>query len=85
MVQGGRDESVSPKAVTEMIEGLQKAGKDNIELVVYPEMDHGLIAQDGQHMMQKVAGDISLWLKASQRPGPNTDSSEVCDQINEQL
>lgn len=71
VVQGGRDESVSPKAVTEMIEGLQKAGKNNIELVVYPEMDHALIAQDGQRMMQKVAGDISSWLKASLRPGPN--------------
>ncbi|MFN3882593.1 MAG: alpha/beta hydrolase family protein [Nitrincola lacisaponensis] len=71
VVQGGRDKSVSPKAVTNMISGLQKAGKDNIELLAYPEMDHGLIAQDGQSMMQKVTGDIFLWLKTSLQPELN--------------
>lgn len=71
VIQGGRDESVSPDAVTKMIKELQHAGKDNIELLFYPEMDPGLIARDGQRMMQSVAADISSWLKTSLRPDTN--------------
>ena len=65
IVQGGRDESVSPKAVAVMMEDLRKAGKRNIKLVVYPELDHGFFAPDGQRMTEQVSEDITSWLKIS--------------------
>ena len=62
IVQGGSDESVSPEAVAELVENLHDLGKFNIELMAYPEMDHGLSDQDGRPMTQDVAESIRGWL-----------------------
>lgn len=71
VIQGGRDQSVSPEAVRELIEDLHSIGKSNIELMTYPEMDHGLSDPGGQRMTQEIAECISGWLKAKLEPSPN--------------
>ncbi len=73
VVQGGRDEFVSPKAVMNMIDSLHASGKANIELSFYPDLDHGLSTPDGRYMAEQVTGDINLWLKAKLQP--NHDKS----------
>ncbi|MFT6094609.1 MAG: pimeloyl-ACP methyl ester carboxylesterase [Pseudohongiellaceae bacterium] len=75
VVQGGRDKSVSPKALIEMIEDLRKEGKSNIELIIYPEMDHGLSARNGRQMAKEVSEDIASWLKTSLLPSPNNTNT----------
>lgn len=71
VIQGGRDQSVSPEAVRELIEDLHSIGKNNIELMTYPEMEHDLSDPGGQRMTQEIAEYISEWLKAKLEPSPN--------------
>ncbi len=62
IIQSGLDQSVSPEAVAAMIENLRSLGKTNLDFVVYPDLDHGLINSAGISMADKVARDINQWL-----------------------
>lgn len=63
IIQGGKDQSVSPDAVTEMLKDLQDMGKHNIELMIYSEMDHGFFDPDGRRMTDEIAEYVSGWLQ----------------------
>jgi dienelactone hydrolase len=64
IIQGGRDLSVSPQEVDDMVQTLKQSGKANIEYLRYEELDHGLKNIDGESKRKKVVTDINLWLKA---------------------
>ncbi len=63
IIQSGLDQSVSPEAVAAMIENLRSLGKTNLDFVVYPDLDHGLLNSAGISMAENVVRDINLWLK----------------------
>ena len=65
IVQGGRDVSVSPKKVDELVAALRKAGKDNIEYRKYEELDHRLIDTNRVSQRSAVVKDINRWLRAN--------------------
>lgn len=64
VVQGGRDLSVSPQKVDEMIFGLKKSGKSNIDYLRYEDLDHGFETPDGISMRKEITIDINSWLKS---------------------
>jgi pimeloyl-ACP methyl ester carboxylesterase len=68
IVQGERDVNVSPEAAIEMVNSLRKSGKTNLELAVYPDLNHALATPDGQYRTQQVLADINVWLKATLTP-----------------
>lgn len=70
VTQGGRDESVSPEAVVEMVKSLQQAGKTNIKLALYPDLNHGLVTPDGQHRAKQVVSEIGEWLQVNLQRRP---------------
>lgn len=63
IVQSGKDESVSPAAVATMQEQLRKSGKNNIDWVVYPDLDHGLSDPKGNSEAAQVVAGIHRWLQ----------------------
>ncbi|MCL4410477.1 MAG: dienelactone hydrolase family protein [Gammaproteobacteria bacterium] len=63
VIQGGRDQSVSPDAVTAMLKDLHDMGKHNIERKTYSEMDHGFFDPDGRSMADEIAEYVSSWLQ----------------------
>lgn len=65
VIQGGRDKSVSPEAVTELVTELYDSGSNNIELMSYPEMNHKLLDPNGRQMTQEISGYIKGWLKTA--------------------
>ncbi|GKX64490.1 alpha/beta hydrolase family protein [Pragia fontium] len=71
IIQGGKDTSVPPKKVSQMIEILQGAGKNNIDYLFYPELDHVLQDKEGNSQMSEVAKEINIWLKKVMRNSGN--------------
>ena len=67
IVQGGRDVSVSPKKVDELVAALSKAGKDNIDYRKYEELDHRLSDRRGVSQRGAVVQDINRWLRSNFR------------------
>lgn len=63
IIQGGRDQSVSPTGVTEMIESLRGEGKTHFDFVVYPDLDHGLMNSVDVSMADTVIQDVNRWLR----------------------
>ncbi len=70
VIQGGRDSSVSPQKVDEMMRALVKTGKGNIEYRTYKELDHGFLNINGESKRELVVNDINVWLKSKLR-NPN--------------
>ncbi|NVK75969.1 MAG: dienelactone hydrolase family protein [Oceanospirillaceae bacterium] len=64
IIQGGRDLSVSPQKVDEMILALKESEKQNIEYRKYKELNHGLNNNDGESERKEVVQDINVWLKS---------------------
>lgn len=63
VVQSGKDESVLPAAVSTLQEQLRKSGKNNIDWVVYPDLDHGLSDSKGNSEAAQVVAGIHRWLQ----------------------
>ena len=63
IVQGGMDQMVSPVKVEEMIEALKSAGKENIDYLVYEDLDHFFERADGKNSLDVVIDDMKNWLK----------------------
>lgn len=63
VIQGGKDESVSPEAVRQMVDELREAGQIHVALLSYPELNHGLASPEGIYKGEQVVADISAWLK----------------------
>jgi len=64
VIQGGRDLAVSPQKVDELMQVLEKIGKDNIEYRTYEELDHGFVNINGENNRNLVVKDINVWLKS---------------------
>lgn len=64
IIQSGRDQSVSPGGVAEMIQSLRAHGKTHFDFVVYPYLDHGLVDVRSISMVDEVISDINRWLEA---------------------
>lgn len=64
IVQSGKDESVSPAASSAVQEQLRKSGKNNIDWVVYPKLDHGLSNPEGNSEATQVVAGIHRWLQS---------------------
>lgn len=67
IVQGGRDVSVSPKKVDELVAALNKAGKDNIEYRKHQALDHHFSDRRGVSQRGAVVQDIHYWLRSKLR------------------
>lgn len=65
IIQGGRDDAVSPQAVLAMVATLRMAGQRNIDYRTYPALDHRLVDADGQARMSAVVDDMAAWLRAT--------------------
>ncbi|MGB3432589.1 prolyl oligopeptidase family serine peptidase [Achromobacter sp.] len=63
IIQSGRDISVSPPAVLDMVAKLRISGSRNIHYRAYPELDHRLAAPDGTGRMPEVVNDMAAWLR----------------------
>ena len=63
MLQGGQDESVSPKGATAMVETLKQSGKDNIDYLFYPEYNHNLNFSIDDKAVGIVLHDIQKWIR----------------------
>lgn len=63
IIQGGKDQSVSPDAVKAMLKDLHDMGKHHIELMTYSQMDHGFFDPDGRSMADEIAEYVSGWLQ----------------------
>lgn len=64
LIQGRRDSSVSPDKVSEMIESLRKAQKNNIDFLPYENLDHTFYDEQEVSHQNEVVEDISQWLKS---------------------
>lgn len=64
IIQGGRDDSVSPTAVSKMVQSLNRAGRRNIDYRRYPTLDHKLAEPDKTSGMPRVVQDMAAWLRA---------------------
>ncbi len=64
ILQGGRDLSVLPEKVDEMITNLREIKKQNIEYHRYEALDHRFVNIDGESMRKEIVSDINSWLKA---------------------
>ncbi|KZL16477.1 Alpha/beta hydrolase family protein [Pseudovibrio sp. Ad26] len=62
IVQGGQDQSVSPKAVEEQIAKLAELSKTNITYKSYPDMTHSFKGAEGESAVGQVITDIQSWL-----------------------
>ena len=65
IVQGGNDQMVSPVKVEEMIKALKSAGKENIEYLVYEDLDHFFYGTDGKDYLDVVIEDMKTWLNTT--------------------
>lgn len=63
LIQGGRDSSVSSAKVSEMIETLRKAQKNNIDFTPYENLDHTFYDEQKVSHQRDVVEDIRQWLK----------------------
>lgn len=63
IIQSGRDTSVSPSAVLDMVTKLRISGSRNIHYRAYLELDHRLAAPDGTSRMPEVVNDMAAWLR----------------------
>ena len=70
IIQGGKDKSVSPEKVEDMIKALKSAGKDNIEYLVYEDLDHFFYGTDGNRRLNVVIEDMKTWLNTKLMSGP---------------
>lgn len=71
VIQGGKDQSVSPDAVREMVESLLESGSSHLDILPYPDLDHGLATKRGQYQGEQVVADVRSWLKTKLLRGPN--------------
>ena len=78
VIQGGRDLSVSPQKVDEMMRALVKKGKGNIEYRTYKELDHGFVNIHGESNRELVVNDINVWLKSKLR-NPNNSMQPTAE------
>lgn len=62
VIQADKDESVSPAHTVEMVKKLQGLGHENIELLTYPNLNHGLTAADDKSHVDEVLEDAKNWL-----------------------
>lgn len=62
VMQGGKDESVSPIAVEQMVDDVQAAGRSNVHYKPYPELSHGFEDAEGQSHLDTVIDDMKAWL-----------------------
>jgi pimeloyl-ACP methyl ester carboxylesterase len=62
IIQSGRDSSVSPSSVLDMVGKLRMSGRHNIHYRTYPDLDHHLAAPDGTSRIPEVADDMTAWL-----------------------
>ncbi|WP_109316348.1 alpha/beta hydrolase family protein [Pseudovibrio ascidiaceicola] len=62
IVQGGQDQSVSPKAVEEQIAKLAELSKTNVTYKPYPDMTHSFDGAEGESAVGQVITDIQSWL-----------------------
>ena len=65
LIQGGRDSSVSPAKVSEMIESLRQVQKNNIEFIAYENLDHTFNDSLGLSHRKSVVEDIHTWLDST--------------------
>lgn len=63
IIQGGKDKSVSPHRVTEMINALRNSGNRHIDYYFYDELDHSLKMPNGESSSLKAIADMNAWLK----------------------
>ena len=63
ILQGGKDESVSPQKATEMVEALRQSGKNNIDYLFYPEYDHSLNLAFDDKATEIVLRDMQKWIQ----------------------
>ncbi|MGO3891539.1 MAG: acyl-CoA thioester hydrolase/BAAT C-terminal domain-containing protein [Paenalcaligenes sp.] len=70
VMQGGKDESVSPVAVEQMMGEVQAAGRSNVHYKPYPELNHVFEDAEGQSHLDTVIGDMKVWLLEAAPPQP---------------
>lgn len=63
IVQGGKDQAVSPESVDTMVKYLQEVGVVPLTLLTYAELDHGLSDPYGQSKTGQVVADVVIWLR----------------------
>lgn len=63
ILQGGKDQAVSPEKTTEMVDELKLEGKRNIDYYFYPEYDHSLNFGTNEEAYKKVMSDIQKWVQ----------------------
>ncbi|WP_417605744.1 alpha/beta hydrolase family protein [Oceanimonas baumannii] len=64
VIQGGRDLSVSPQKVDEMVQALINMGKNNIDYRTYKDLGHGFKNTEGESKRNLVINNINVWLKS---------------------
>ena len=62
IVQGGKDKSVSPVKVEDMVKALKSEAKENIEYFLYEDLDHAFDSTDGKSSLDVVIEDMKIWL-----------------------
>ena len=62
IVQGGKDKSVSPVKVEDMVKALKSEAKENIEYFLYEDLDHAFNGTDGKSSLNVVIEDMKIWL-----------------------
>ena len=77
IIQGGKDKSVSPEKVEDMLKALKSAGKDNIEYLVYEDLDHFFYGTDGKRRLNVVIEDMKTWLNTKLKTGHDSVSIPV--------
>jgi len=63
ILQGGKDNSVSPEKTTEMFQALKQLGKNNIDYLFYPEYDHTLNFSLDDKSVEIVLQDVQKWIQ----------------------
>lgn len=69
-IQGGRDESVSPKGAREMIAELHRQGRTHVTFKEYDQLDHGFRDEAGVSHLDEVVMFVSDWLGAERTHTP---------------
>ena len=70
IVQGGKDKSVSPVKVDDLIKALKSEAKENIDYFVYEDLDHAFNRTDGKNCLNDVVEDMKIWLNTKLKTGP---------------
>ncbi|TCW78814.1 alpha/beta hydrolase [Burkholderia sp. SRS-46] len=63
IIQSGADKSASPDAAAALVAALKEMGRRNVDMRTYPTLDHRLRGYDGADEMERVVGDIAVWLR----------------------